>query len=210
MKKMNLYDTLKVKKEASSNEIKKAYYELAKKYHPDKNQGVKSDDFVNIGIAYCILKDEKKRKEYNETGNYNLNLKPENEMALQIIANLFQSIIKNDNFNYRTINLFKVIRDSINNKINEAQTLKRDTSKHIEKLKNIKRRIKNDKNSFFRNIIENDIKQQENFIIKVNEDLKIFKKALKIIKNNKYKTDEEVISIQYSNTSSETTATGGW
>ena len=61
------YKILEVNKNATSSEIKKAYRELAKKYHPDKNKGnlEAEEKFKEIQEAYDTLGDEKKRKEYD-------------------------------------------------------------------------------------------------------------------------------------------------
>lgn len=70
MQSKDLYGVLGVSKTATKAEIKKAYQELAKKHHPDKNIGVEEDDvFQEITRAYMILSDVKQRKKYDETGN---------------------------------------------------------------------------------------------------------------------------------------------
>lgn len=74
MKYRDYYEILGVSKGASSDEIKKAYKKLAKKYHPDLNPGDKSaeEKFKEINEAYEVLGDEKKRKKYDTFGkNYN-------------------------------------------------------------------------------------------------------------------------------------------
>lgn len=65
----NFYDILGVKKTATQDEIKKAYRELCKKYHPDKNGG---DDtkFKEVNEAYETLGDETKRKQYDGLGSF--------------------------------------------------------------------------------------------------------------------------------------------
>ncbi|KAK7188261.1 mitochondrial chaperone DnaJ [Paraphaeosphaeria sporulosa] len=66
----NPYTTLGVNKNASASEIKKAYYGLAKKYHPDTNKdpGAK-DKFAAAQSAYEILSDESKKKAYDSYGS---------------------------------------------------------------------------------------------------------------------------------------------
>ncbi|PSN31618.1 Tumorous imaginal discs protein, partial [Blattella germanica] len=69
-KKRDYYDTLGVSRNSSSKDIKKAYYQLAKKYHPDTN---KSDPdaarkFQEVSEAYEVLSDEGKRKQYDAWG----------------------------------------------------------------------------------------------------------------------------------------------
>jgi DnaJ-class molecular chaperone len=62
--KKNYYDILGVNKSASQEDIKKAYRNLSKKYHPDRNGGDDSK-FKEINEAYDTLGDETKRKEYD-------------------------------------------------------------------------------------------------------------------------------------------------
>jgi curved DNA-binding protein len=62
----NLYSVLELTKDASSDEIKKSYRNLAKKWHPDRNKETGAEDkFKEINHAYEILGDETKRKEYD-------------------------------------------------------------------------------------------------------------------------------------------------
>ncbi len=63
----NYYDVLGVDKNASKDEIKKAFYKLAAKYHPDKKGGDEAK-FKEINEAYQTLSDDKKRKEYDTYG----------------------------------------------------------------------------------------------------------------------------------------------
>ncbi|AEO55471.1 hypothetical protein MYCTH_2299335 [Thermothelomyces thermophilus ATCC 42464] len=63
------YGVLGVSKNASAAEIKKAYYGLAKKYHPDTNKDpTAKDKFAEIQSAYEILSDPKKREQFDQFG----------------------------------------------------------------------------------------------------------------------------------------------
>lgn len=63
----NYYDILGVAKNASEDDIKRAFRKLAQKYHPDKKDGDEAK-FKEISEAYAVLSDKKKRAEYDTYG----------------------------------------------------------------------------------------------------------------------------------------------
>ena len=73
MAKRDFYDVLGVPKNASDDEIKKAYRKLAMKHHPDRNQGdtgkVAEDKFKEAKEAYEMLSDPQKRGAYDQHGH---------------------------------------------------------------------------------------------------------------------------------------------
>ena len=72
MQPKDYYSSLGVNQDASALEIKSAFRELAKKYHPDKNIGNKSaeDNFKEIQEAYSVLSNLAKRKKYDSGMGY--------------------------------------------------------------------------------------------------------------------------------------------
>ena len=68
--KRDYYEVLGVSKDASAEEIKKAYRKLAMKYHPDQNAGDAAAEakFKEVGEAYKILSDDEKRSRYDQYG----------------------------------------------------------------------------------------------------------------------------------------------
>ncbi len=69
--KRDYYEVLGLQKSASADEIKKAYRQLAKKYHPDMNPGDKAAEasFKEVNEAYAVLSDAEKKDRYDRYGH---------------------------------------------------------------------------------------------------------------------------------------------
>jgi len=68
------YEILGVSRNASLDEIKQRYRELALKYHPDRNKDKNAEEkFKDINEAYAVLSNPEKRKEYDNIGSYKFN-----------------------------------------------------------------------------------------------------------------------------------------
>ena len=74
MAKRDYYEILGVSKNATDAELKKAYRQMAMKYHPDKNPGDKAseDKFKEAAEAYDVLSDSQKRQKYDQFGHAGL------------------------------------------------------------------------------------------------------------------------------------------
>ena len=71
MSKKDYYETLGVDRKATAEDLKKAYRQMAMKYHPDKNPGNKEAEqkFKEVSEAYDVLKDDQKRAAYDRFGH---------------------------------------------------------------------------------------------------------------------------------------------
>lgn len=108
----NLYEILNINKDSSKNEIKKAYYKLASKYHPDKKSG-DEEKFKKISEAYQVLSDDIKRKKYDEGNIYN-----EDEYINPFV--FFNNIINSDN---NFINIFNEMNKGFNGLNNYSENM---------------------------------------------------------------------------------------
>ena len=71
MAKKDYYEVLGINKNASTDEMKKAYRKLAMKYHPDRNpnDSEAEESFKEAAEAYEILSDDQKRAKYDRYGH---------------------------------------------------------------------------------------------------------------------------------------------
>ena len=99
----NYYDILGVSKNATADEIKKAYRTLAFKYHPDRNQGnaAAEEKFKQISAAYDVLGDESKRRQYDmgySTDSYSSSASQSQQQYQRQYQYTYQNPFGEDNF----------------------------------------------------------------------------------------------------------------
>lgn len=87
------YSVLGISKNATQEEIKKAYRNLAFKYHPDRNPDNKEaeEKFKKISEAYDVLGDEKKRAEYDRFGSAGSSYSSRNSYQQNYYQNGYQN-----------------------------------------------------------------------------------------------------------------------
>ena len=140
---LNYYTILEVNKNASIEEIKKSYKQLAKKYHPDKNIHNNNKEeidkikekFFQISTAYNILSDETRRNNYDLFGNslYNNNDSAFDNTPIHTNFNfIFDTLLKKKNNNSSIKKKDINIRHNINCELIDILNGKNITI-HIEK-----------------------------------------------------------------------------
>jgi molecular chaperone DnaJ len=100
--KRDYYEVLNVSKDASKEEIKRAYRKLALQYHPDRNKAPEAESkFKEISEAYAVLSDDSKRSQYDQYGHAGINGKYSAEDIFRGAD--FESIFRNAGFGFGNI-----------------------------------------------------------------------------------------------------------
>jgi molecular chaperone DnaJ len=106
-KKRDYYEVLGVPKKAANSEIKKAYRELALKYHPDRNKAPGAEEkFKEISEAYAVLSDGEKRAQYDQFGHAGIDQRYTSEDIFRGAD--FESIFRDMGFGFGFDNIFDV------------------------------------------------------------------------------------------------------
>lgn len=128
-----LYDILGVDKDASQEEIKQAFKRKAGQCHPDRhnNDPESTKAFQQIQRAYAVLKDESKRKRYDETGSEDSNAPSLDENANGVIAKIYLDIASRNGFTPRNyiLETTKAIQNALRECLVEKKKLEQETER---------------------------------------------------------------------------------
>ena len=118
---MNYYQVLQVDRNATTKEIKKHYYKLARKYHPDKHNGDqgKCEEFKLLSEAYTTLSNPKKRYLYDMKTDYNVNEEFDmnfTEQDYEILHSYYEKIMNSTEVKFIKI-LYKSLPENIRNRM---------------------------------------------------------------------------------------------
>lgn len=138
----NLYEKLGIKSNATQDEIKKAYRELAMKHHPDRNNGKETAEFIEIKVAYEILSDPEARKVYESTGQAPPPADDTDIGAKAILGNLFIKVVELDE-NPDRIDIFSKMREVLENDIKRTHELIEQLTNSIGRLDRAKPCLQN-------------------------------------------------------------------
>ena len=179
---MNPYTELDVSITASTEEIKQRYRTLAQMHHPDK--GGDEELFKRIKLAYEILSDPIRRKQYDLTGETTTtNTKDE------AIANIVQILLHVvPNFNVDEDDLIKVAETETRTML---QLVDKDigvTERYIANLEKVskKLRIKTDGENILNTFITHQIQQRKQELLNFQRRVKVCNLMLEILKDYEY------------------------
>jgi curved DNA-binding protein CbpA len=182
--KQSLYEILGVPRDAPPEDIKKAYYTLSKKHHPDKEGA--HERMVEINRAYTILSNVDKRKRYDETGMENTV-----DLAARFqgyVNEVFMKIVAQSDVDHNDVLVpFKTHTESLigQNKGNITQW--KDA---IKKIKNVQKRMVVN-NPILDMVLKGNVQAIDEQIGQAEDNVLFLEYALDLIKHCKYKADKK-------------------
>jgi curved DNA-binding protein CbpA len=178
-----LYAVLGIKKNASIEDIKKAYRKKVKKCHPD--YGGDTEEFRKVQEAYDVLSNEEKKALYDLTGkvpDVNLSL---DSQAVEYLACRFQKVFDSlDNKDILTKSVILEVKMQLQEEIKVNEKAIRYEHERANLFSTLKKRIKvkRKKNrNVAREVIEAQIGYSKNGVIKCKQEIKMTKKALELL-----------------------------
>lgn len=184
---MNHYETLGVPKEASRDEIRRAFRKKAQKMHPDK--GGKAEDFYPLQRAYDVLGNPTRREQYDQTGSDGDG--PDvRQMALGNIGQMFITMVEQQDIDHTNIvaemrQAFKAAQAEENTQIVQ---LRRSIVKREKAMKRVKH--KGDGPNILLQMLESDIGQRKHKIDALEQKGFLFAEIFKVLDEYEYQVDE--------------------
>jgi DnaJ-class molecular chaperone len=182
-KKKDLYDDLEVSKDASQEEVKKAYRKKAMQHHPDR--GGDAEEFKVASRAYRVLGSKEKRERYDAGETWERILDSnDDQLPLKTIADLFVRVIDQiDEF----IDVFELLRGEVHAGQKMASQQIKMNENMIGKYKRTIKKIKSKaKQNVFAAILDNKIEQCEKTIASLIEQRAIGDRMLEILDDYEY------------------------
>jgi len=181
---MTYYEILGLTKEATNEEIKKAYRKLAKENHPDT--GGDEEVFKAISEANEVLSDGAKRARYDR--GEPVDGESREARAKRNLCSIFTNIINIMGFDPACSDLFAGIRAEINDTELQMHNDKDSSEVEIRRLKDIHDRIVDAE--FLKQSVLQSISQLENKIDSIKEQLEVSKLMTEIIEESRYEKDK--------------------
>lgn len=142
MNMFDLYLVLGLDKSASDDEIKMAFREKVKLYHPDSHHGGDREKFQQVKRAYVILSDPIARARYDRTGHVDGPMDPRKE-AMGILSNWLRQIAESHPKPPGNTDLIGIMLKQVGKEEQSIRENHRKASKLLHRINDIKRRLSN-------------------------------------------------------------------
>lgn len=182
----SLYDKLGVTRDATKEEISKAYKDKAKELHPDK--GGDGKEMAEVNNAYLVLKDDVKRKRYDDTGQEDR--MPFDRRFAEFVNMIFMKLV-DISHDVESVDLVKDFSVQVGLQIKEIEKGKKGLVAKLSKCEKVLKRLADSKDKRIGMVVENNISALKQQIKITEEEIKFLKDCDEIINHHSYKVDEK-------------------
>lgn len=182
----SLYDTLGVSNDATIEEIKEAYRNLAKIHHPDK-EGGSHEKMEKLNKAYAVLKDERARKHYDETGEVD---SMDFEKRFTAFAqDVFMRLV--ESHDVKSTDLIGAFENHMNKLLLGNKNAKKDFEKKLERFNFVLERLKSKNNhNPIRIVLESNIAHAKQTLKAIDNDTEFINQCKTRLKDYTYDFDK--------------------
>lgn len=188
----DLYQTLGVPRDASKDQVKRAYRRKAKAHHPDKNQTTSIALWHDVQEAYETLNDDARRARYDQTGETSNNntQKTPHTLALEQLAHIFLGLVDTTDTDHT--NLVAEARTIIKDIFAKLESNKAQQKKKAAKLRRTAERftVNDGADNFAAAILAQRASEIERGVSDLEFELTAAKEALAILDQLRYRTDK--------------------
>lgn len=190
LREVKLLKLLELPNGVSKKEIRKAYYRISKKCHPDL--GGDSDIYTEIVEAYNILMDEKRREYFNLTGNkVFIDAKIIKEEAAKQVEKLFDDLLKHYKYDILTVDVIEVVELRIQREKEQLENEINNIKKILEKLDKASSKTITDEDqpNLILSVIENGKNHNHKALLEIEKLIAIMDHSLIIINHQNFDFD---------------------
>lgn len=170
------YEVLGVSKEATQEEIRKAWQRIAKASHPDRPGG-SNERMALVNTAYAILRDPEARKQWDE-GKRTGGVMSDEEKALTLLRGAAYAAISQC---LDGANPIDAIRQALDGQVGGCQHTRVACHKEIETLERMRKRVKGPNPNFLSDMIDREIEQRREKLPEFDNDERLFELALSML-----------------------------
>jgi hypothetical protein len=189
----DLYAELGLSPGASPEEIKAAHRRKVREHHPDR--GGNKATFQGIQLAYDTLKDERRRKRYDETGEAASASPP--DPAVQMLGVIIDGMVTQmlqDGVPIETVDMRKMVVDAVSAKICEIKSERAKADRAARKAAELTKRWKRKRKAKGPDLIGDTIRRRERDLkeagVRMKEAQEAWGRAAKLLEDYEYKVDE--------------------
>lgn len=185
MSKESFYEILGVDRNATHEEIKKAYRNLSKSNHPDKLGDASMQ--AKINIAWDVLSDPDKRKRYDSTGNFeDINF---NGKMMSLLNQVLVQIVDNAD-DVTTIDIVASCRSYIDQLVKQSRTGIKNMERRLDRMEKVHKRLKTKGNKAIILFVTTNIENAKKDIAAAKEETEFLLEVLVVLRDYTYEVDK--------------------